>query len=264
MRWRVPVDALAFVLQLSVVGAMLGSLYAPADADQNAFVVGGVAAGAFVGWRARRADATGALFRWSLFAGAVCGALVFVPLARRLDDGVLVLSGLSLGLFLGVPMYALTLPAFFARRRATRAREGSIVRRADAMATWAASGVSIAVLGVLGQPHLRVTGRAVDLSSATVAFGTVVGIVVVASDLRAWRALAPASAAPRVDIGLGDDTVEEHIPASNPFRSAERIELLRVGDARAGRSALLASLALDAGSLVVCATVLVLRLRLLF
>jgi hypothetical protein len=132
------------------------------------------------------------------------------------------------------------------------------------MTTWAASGASVAVLGLLGQPQLRAAGRLVDLSAPTLALGTLVGVLVVASDLRGWRALAAVSATPRVDVGLGEDTVEEHIPASNPFRSAARIELLRVGDARAGRHALYASLALDAGSLLLCAAALVMRARRLF
>jgi hypothetical protein len=266
---QVDVDAVALALQLSLVGAMVGSLYAPQDAVQNAFVAGGAVAGALVGWRASRASTAVAHFRATLVIGAIAGVGMLGPLALRERDYVLVASGASLGLFLAVPLFVLTLPAFHARQRAARARTGSILRRADAMASWAASGVSVALLGLWHQPVLFLGSRRLELSTGMLALAAVTGLAVVVVDVRAWReiqrlgrALAQGpegSAPPPADVGMGADVVERREPPSNPFRSAEKVTSVTVGSIQQGRRALVRSLVVDGLTFVLCAASLAWR-----
>jgi hypothetical protein len=261
MRLRVPGEALGFVAQLTIIGAMVGSLYAPSSADQNAFVVGGAIAGTLIAVGTTRATTPRGLFFGSVIAGMVCGLLALAPLAWRTHDHVLWLSGASLGCFLSLPLYVLALPAFFGRKRAAQSRDGSILRRAHTTAVWAASGASIAVLGLLGQPKVWLSGRLADLSVGTLAVSAVVSLVVVVSDVRTRLALASLVREARKDVGLGDDTLEVRIPPSSPFRSAESVEVVRVGNLRAGQRALRVSIALDLASLSMCVAALVLRVR---
>ncbi len=268
-RARFDVDALALALQLSLVGAMVGSLYALQDSVQNVFVAGGVLAGGLVGWRASRAATIGAHFGATLAIGAACGVVMLGPMALHDRDPVLVLSGASLGVFLAVPMFVLTLPAFHARVRKARARSGSIVRRADAMATWAASGVSVSLLGLWHQPVLFLGERRLELSTSMLALAAVTGLAVVVVDVRAWLALhrlgwaltrrAEASALPPADVGVGVDVVEHRVPPSNPFRSAEKVTEVTVGSIEEGRRALTRSLAVDVVTFVLCAAALAWR-----
>jgi hypothetical protein len=179
---------------------------------------------------------------------------------------VLVASGASLGVFLGVPMFLLTLPAFHVRERAARARTGSIVRRADAMATWAASGVSVSLLGLWHQPVVLVAERRLELSTWMLALAAAAGLAVVVVDIRAWRQLqrlgwalarrAEASAPPPADVGVGVDAVEHRVPPSNPFRSAEKVTEVTVGSIQLGRRALTRSLAVDGVTFAICAAAL--------
>jgi hypothetical protein len=127
------------------------------------------------------------------------------------------------------------------------------------MSTWAASGASVAGLALLGQPKVLVGQRLVDLSVLTLALCSAGGLAAVVSDARAWRMLAAPTAA-RADVGLGEDIVEEHVPGATPFRSVDRIEVIRVGSRPAGRRALGTLLALDAATLLFCAAALVARL----
>jgi hypothetical protein len=197
--------------------------------------------------------------------GVGYGELIFAPLAIRLRDPALFLSGASIGVFLTAPMLVLMLPAFAVRARAARARAGSVLRRADAPATWAGSCASIALLGLAHQPVVLVGDHRVDLSIAFVALSAATSLAVVAVDVSAWTALAradrsrasdavlPAGMPP--DVGVGSDTVERRVQGSVPFRSADTVTELTVGSVRIARQALAVSLAADLLSFAFCAAV---------
>jgi hypothetical protein len=263
-----PVDTAALILQLASVGAMIGSLVAIQSA-QNEFVAGGASAGALVGWAASRARSRAGLFGWTLLMSAAGGAMLLAPLARSFHDPVLYVSGASIGVFVAMPLFLLSLPAFRARRRAARARDRSILRTADGAATWTGSCVATALLGLAGQPKIVIYDRLVDLSVVFVALGTVASLAVVFLDLRAWTALRRLArsqaatgesgpSAPR-DAGLGADVFEERVPASNPFRSADKVTEVIVGSVPIAQRALWRSLVGDAVSFVVCAAALFLK-----
>jgi hypothetical protein len=245
---------------------MVGSLYALKDSMQNAFVAGGALAGALVGWQASRASTAMGHFGSTLVIGAASGVVMLGPLALHERELVLVFSGASLGVFLALPMFVLTLPAFHARVRGARARTGSIVRRADAVGTWAASGVSLALLGLWHQPVLFLAARRLELSTAVLAIAAVTSLAVVVADIRAWMQLhrlgselarsAEASAPPAADVGMGVDAVEHRVPPSDPFRSAEKVARVTVGSIEQGRRALTRSFAIDMVTCVVCVTAL--------
>jgi hypothetical protein len=243
------------VAQFAAVGAMLASLYAFLPAVQNAFVVGGLVAGGVVGWIAGRALRKTDLFFRSLVVGGACGVAMLASLALRTRDPVLILSGASLGLFLTMPMFVLALPAFATRGRAVRSRHGSVLREADALATWAGSCASITLLGLAHQPRLEVHGRTLDLSLPVLAASAVVSLAVVVADVRTSSQLrrldGGSPAAPR-DVGIGADVVEQRIPPSDPFRSAEKVTLVTVGSVAEGGRALAASLRLDALTCLFC------------
>jgi hypothetical protein len=257
---------MALAVQLAVVGGMLGSLFAAIEPSrQNAFVAAGVVAGALVGWRASRAKNNRGLLLWSVLMGVAFGEVMLAPLAFRLRDPALIFSGASIGFFLTAPLLVLLGPAFVVRRRAARARAGSVLRRADAPATWAGSCASIALLGLGHQPVVLVGSQRVDLSIAFVALCAATSLAVVAIDIRAWTALARvdrsrvSEAAPptgaALDVGIGSDTVEHRIQGAIPFRSAETVTELTVGSVRAARRALAVSLVADIVSFVFCAAV---------
>jgi hypothetical protein len=235
------------VTQLSVVGAMVGSLVAFPSSDQNQFVAGGAALGGFIGWRAARSQTKSGLFIGSFVTGIAFGIVLLAPLAAHLHDPVLLASGASLGAFLSIPMYLLALPAWAARRRAARARGGSILGSADAVATWAGSCTVVALLGLARQPAILVRGRPVDLSLAFLALGVLASCAVVARDVRAWVELRSraggSSAGP--DVGLGDETVEERLRGETPFRSVEKVLSVMVGNPELARRALVRSLVAD-------------------
>jgi hypothetical protein len=260
------VDTVALVVQLAVVGGMLGSLFAGTPPSlQDAFVAEGAVAGALFAWRASRTKTKRGLLAWSVLLGAAYGELIFAPLAIRMRDPVLFLSGASFGFFLTAPMFVLMLPAFAARRRAARARTGSVLRRADALATWAGSCTSIALLGLAHQPVVLVGDHRLDLSVAFVALSAATSLAVVAIDAHAWIALArvggsrtseggmPTATPP--DVGVGADTLEYSTRASTPFRSAETVTELTVGNVRRARRALALSLVADVLSFAFCAAV---------
>jgi hypothetical protein len=256
----------AVVVQLAVVGAMVGSLVAFPASVQNEFVGGGAVVGAFIGWRAGQAQTKFGLFVASTIVGVGFGFALLGPLAVRLREPVLFLSGASLGVFLATPVFLVALPAFAARDRATRARDRSILRSADATATWAGSCAAIALLGLAGQPVVVFHERPVDLSVAFLALGALASWAVVVDDLRAWeqlrrRDLSLAGASAPRDVGVGADTFEERIPPSDPFRSAEKVNAVTVGDVSLARRALFRSLLWDAGMLVVSAVALGLRAK---
>ncbi len=260
------VETIALVVQLAVVGGVLGSLLAAAQPSlQNAFVAEGIGAGALVAWRASRAKTHRGRLAWSVLAGVAFGELIFAPLAIQLRDPALFLSGASIGVFLTAPMFVLMLPAFAFRTRAARARAGSVLHRADTLATWAGSCASIALLGLAHQPVVLVGYARVDLSLAFVALSAATTLAVVAIDVRAWTALARIdrsrasgvampTGTPR-DVGVGSDT-EVRIQTSTPFRGAETLTELTVGSVRLARQALALSLLADILSFAFCTAVL--------
>jgi hypothetical protein len=187
--------------------------------------------------------------------GVGYGVILMAPFAARMHDPVLYASWASIGAFLSMPLFFLTRPAFKARDRAKRARDGSILRSADAAATWAGSCVAIALLGWAGQPSVVVHGRATDLSLVSLALSVVASGAIVVMDLRAWAAIrrrersqtsdgTTGASAPR-DVGLGPEVFEERVPASNPFRSAEKVTAVTVGNVGLVRRALVRSVAAD-------------------
>ncbi|HEY4120914.1 MAG TPA: hypothetical protein VGM56_23785 [Byssovorax sp.] len=187
-----------------------------------------------------------------LAGGTAAGAAVGVASGHR--------SGLESGAVCGVFVALVALPlaaaVLAAGMRARRARHGSLVAAADRRAVWvmcAAAAALASAVTVVDWPALAVgQGSRPVLGVAIAALCVVVAALALARDLLALRRVAvisadprlraietpPSTAAPRVDLGLGDAVQAEVVPGANAYRALDKERRLVVGSVAEARAAL--------------------------
>lgn len=207
-----------------------------------------------------------------LIAGVLNGVLIGMMLAGPM--------GMLIGVFFGVMCALPFIPALgavlFAAHRIGRARQGSIVDASDRRAVWAATAAAIALASLL-VPALAERVRPPEASlwmaaasSAVLAALLLADAVALVRVVKATRGVEDAVShglsggeaegqaagqAPLVDLGLGDETRVDALPAQHAYRGITRLVRVvrgsREGAIRALRSGVaLAALALAAEALL--------------
>jgi putative flippase GtrA len=219
------------------------------------------------------------LFFAVLIAACASGAFVGLVCAPAPDRAMYgVITGALDGVVFGVALFPVCAFVLTAARRAARARNGSLVARADARATWsmlvAALGASTilsvpdwpaAIEGSRPAPYIAlVTAWAGVAVVALLALLDVLALLEIARIARGVATMerreqsdaTEAASAPAIDLGLGADLFAK-VDRGAAYRSRERATSLVTGSPRAARAELFASLRRSALELAALSMVLI-------
>jgi len=219
---------------------------------------------AFLGEHLRKRVRASFVIR-TVLATLIAGILNGVTIGLFLGLGAGMLVGAIAGFFFALPFVPATLLVVGLGRRVGRAGHGSLVDAADRRGPWAAAFLAIALGALLSLPDHG--GTAPVLLTWLAVFGLVAlsmldleslgrlrRVTAMAATMRRRERLEPhvvAVDALAVDVGIGDESWDEVVPAADPYRDTDRPVRVVHGSPAQARIALLGALRRDALALIV-------------